>query len=422
MALYRSSKAAPALCFITACLTIYTGARADDGTNLAANEVRNFDAPSSNTAGPNATTKASVKAAGDNSGASSQLSHAWALNSIDGLFVGRVLAAAPFSDSNTPKPDTGSVSSLSAGVNTRLDGNILWLPKDRQSTVEAYQATLNSICNAYIRAVLGDPYYYVLEGKKMPADDPNGDHGINFQSPHSCYELTQADVLQDLVSQLNTAIDKRNNDRASAVPPDPTRKEKHVVLAPGWADTAKATSARLGKAEQPHFSLLQSVGFSLLGNQHSNSFITATNPSKVMKESDEGYGIGINYTALLRKASIIVGYSYERPFKTGMSQQICSPLGTTTSTTCSTAAIGAPVRTTAHIASVESRVLFGDSVFAIGPRVEYDTNSANLGVKLPVYFVPDAKKILTGGFEVGWTKSAGYQGAVVIEKAFSFLD
>jgi hypothetical protein len=45
-----------------------------------------------------------------------------------------------------------------------------------------------------------------------------------------------------------------------------------------------------------------------------------------------------------------------------------------------------------------------------------------LGVKLPVYFVADAKKILTGGLEVGWTKSAGYQGAVVIEKAFSFLD
>lgn len=43
-------------------------------------------------------------------------------------------------------------------------------------------------------------------------------------------------------------------------------------------------------------------------------------------------------------------------------------------------------------------------------------------IKLPVYFVPDAKKILTGGLEVGWTKSAGYQGAVVIEKAFSFLD
>jgi len=307
---------------------------------------------------------------------------------------------------------------LSAGVNTRLDGNILWLPKDKQSTIDAYQATLNGICNNYIRAVLGSPYYYVPSGKQMPADDPNGIYGVNFQSPHSCYELLQPDILPGVVTDLNKALADRNKAHKTAHEPE----ESPIVLPSEWTEIAKATYLKLQNAEQPHFSLLQSVGLSLLGNQHSNSFVLATAPSKVKKESDEGYGLGVNYTALLSKMSIIAGYSYERPFKTGVGQQICSPLGTTTSTTCSTAAIGAPIRTTAHIASLETRVLFGDSAFAIGPRIEYDTTAANLGIKLPVYFVANAKKILTGGFEVGWTKSAGYQGAVVIEKAFSFLD
>jgi hypothetical protein len=399
-------------------------ALADDKTDLAANQVRNFDSPSANTAGANATTKASVKAAGDNSAASSQLSHAWPVQAWDGLFVGRVLAAAPFSDSNAPKPDTGSVSSLSAGVNARLDANFLWLPTDKKTTVDAYQATLNAICNAYIRAVFGPPYYYIPPaGLQLPADDPKGDYVINFQSSHSCYELLQPDVMNDLVTELNAAIDKRNAivDKLNKEHGLAAAKEKVLALPSNWSDIARATYEKLQIAEKPHFSLLQSAGLSFLGNQHTNSFVTTAAPSKITKESDEGYGIGLNYTALLRHMSIIVGYSYERPFMTGKGQQICSPVGTSTSTTCSTAAVGAPVRTTARIASLETRVLFG-SALAIAPRVEYDTVAANLGVKLPLYFVADAKKILTGGLEVGWTKSAGYQGAVVLEKAFSFLD
>jgi hypothetical protein len=36
--------------------------------------------------------------------------------------------------------------------------------------------------------------------------------------------------------------------------------------------------------------------------------------------------------------------------------------------------------------------------------------------------VAKAKSPLNGGIEVGWTRSAGYQGAVMIQKAFSFLE
>lgn len=395
-----------------------TASLADEASDLARNQVQSMDAPSANTAGPNATTKASIKASGDNSGASTQIAHAWGIPSLNGLFVGRLLAAAPFSDSNSPKPDTGSVSSLTAGVNTRLDANFLWLPKSKAETVNAYHTALSDICNSFIRAVLGSPYYFdVPAGERAPLDDPNGTYGVSFQTPHSCYELLQPDVLLDVVAMLNKATVTRNQKHKAAK----EQPENLIVLPSAWTDLAKSTYAKLQKAETPHFSLLQSVGISLLGNQHNNSFVEPDAPTKVMKKSDEGYGVGVNYTALFRSASIIVGYSYERPFKTGMSEQICSPLGATTSTTCSTASVGIPTRTTAHIASLETRILFG-SVLAIGPRIEYDTASANLGIKLPVYFVADSKKILSGGIEVGWTKTAGYQGTVVIEKAFSFLD
>jgi len=117
--------------------------------------------------------------------------------------------------------------------------------------------------------------------------------------------------------------------------------------------------------------------------------------------------------------SIIAGFSYERPFKNGKGQQVCNPIGMSTSTTCSTASVGAPTRIYSRIFSLEGRLLLVGS-FAMGPRVEYDEATSNYGIKLPLYFVPNAKKLLTGGLEFGWTKQNRYQGAIVIQKAFSF--
>jgi len=437
---------------VTFILTIAATARADDGdavstvANVAATQVRAFDGPSTAAAGPSDVSKASVKA-GDSSAAATQITHAWPVQSLDGLIVGRVQAAAPFTDTNTPKPDLGSVSALSAGVNAGLDANYLWVTANEKAPVlKQFQAALDAICNDFVEDALGSPYYFTPIAGRTTDPAPYL-YSAALQGTHSCGELlTQPSAMKDLISQLNDKIktrngerDKRNAERAkrnkdrerrnapktAAEPQEPLEAletpEPELKLVPGWQGRAKAAYEKMNHVESARFSLLQSVGISVVGNQHSYSYVTAAAPSKVLKQSDEGYGIGLNYTALLRSMSIIVGYSYERPFKAGMGQQVCSPIGTSTSTTCSTAAVGAPARTTAHIVSLETRVLFGSSL-AIAPRIEYDTTAANLGVKLPVYFVANASKILTGGLEVGWTKTTGYQGAVVIEKAFSFLD
>jgi len=142
----------------------------------------------------------------------------------------------------------------------------------------------------------------------------------------------------------------------------------------------------------------------------------------MLKKSTEGYGIGVNLQLMLaQKLSLLVEYSYERPFKAGTGQQVCNPIGTTTSTSCTSANVGAPVRTIDHIASFETRVLLTNSL-AIAPQIQYDTTHPNLGLALPLYFVAKPKSTLNGGIEAGWTRSSGYQGAVLIQKAFSFLD
>lgn len=456
----RSRIAATAVIAIATTVATLT-VRADDNptvatvAGIAAGQVRALEGPSTAAAGPSDVSKASVKASGDVSAASTQITHAWPVQSANGLIVGRVQAAAPFSDSSTPKADLGSVSALTAGVNARVDANFLWVTSndENKAVVKRFQDSLDALCDQFIEDVVGSPYYFKpIIGGAAPDPRPiiyaaDQQIPLSGQNSHSCGELlTLPAAMKELLSQFNDAIKKRNEPRTArnkarekenaqrdkrnaALPAGKSLEEKEALeplepelkLLPGWQERATAAFRRMTHVESARFSLLQSVGLSFLGNQHSYSYVTAAAPSKILKQSDEGYGIGLNYTALLTNMSIIIGYSYERPFKAGQGQQICSPVGTSTSTTCSSAAVGAPVRTTAHIASLETRILFGSSL-ALGPRVEYDTVAANLGVKLPVYFVADTDKILTGGIEVGWTKNGGYQGAVVIEKAFSFLD
>jgi hypothetical protein len=75
---------------------------------------------------------------------------------------------------------------------------------------------------------------------------------------------------------------------------------------------------------------------------------------------------------------------------------------------------------TANIVSGELRALVGHDV-AIGPRLEYDANSHNVGVALPVYLRAKSSESFTSGIEVGWTRDGHFQGALVIQKAFSFF-
>jgi hypothetical protein len=385
-----------------------------DGTKA---QLQALDGPSSTSVGPSNQSKVTAQAAGDTSQASTQLTHIWPLQGRNGAITGSVMAAAPFSDSNAPKADLGSVSNLLAGTNARLDGGWLFLPSapegDKADTV---LRDFNHICDDLIEAALGKPYYCNATPDRLQIE-PDARHALALmKNVPGCPDLARGSTFSDLVKQLNADIAARNKTRAPGAAIEPLLK-----LDASWQTAAKAATQLFSQLNAKQPSTLHGISLSLLGNQHSYSYVTKASPATVVKQSTEGYGVGANYTAVFQRMSLIVGYSYERPFKGGQGQQVCTPIGTTTSTTCNTATVGAPVRTTARIVSGEARILLNPDL-ALGPRMEYDTVSANFGIKLPVYFVPDAKKVLTGGLAVGWTKQGRYQGAVVIQKAFSFFN
>ena len=117
----------------------------------------------------------------------------------------------------------------------------------------------------------------------------------------------------------------------------------------------------------------------------------------------------------------IAADSGERPYNAGKREQVCTPIGTSTGTTCSSAAVGAPKLVTANIFSGEVRALVAPKV-AVGPRIEYDATGHNVGISLPIYVRTTTNQFFTGGVEAGWTRDAHFQGAIVFQKAFSFFD
>jgi hypothetical protein len=190
-----------------------------------------------------------------------------------------------------------------------------------------------------------------------------------------------------------------------------------LQLQSDWRQAAQQTKFTMATPSD-NFNLF---GLTVGGNQHNYSYVTTQASSTVVKKNTEGYGIGVSFMQVRSDIPLswIVGYSYEKPYKGGMGDEVCKPIGTSTSTSGSSATVGAPTRGTANITSAEARALVFRQL-AFGPRVEYDVSSHNTGIKLPVYLRTSTAKSVTGGVEVGWTRDGHYQGALVFQQAFSF--
>jgi hypothetical protein len=366
----------------------------DDVVESTRQSIIGASGPSSTSAGPGGANKVSVDASSDKTTASSQLTYDWIAGKA--LLSGNLMGEAPITDNKSNMSnDLGSVSALTAGVNERLS---LWggkLPGGQSAAETKY---LNDNCTAFRKAVLGKDAYAVylnMPGTDLPAI--------------SCADLARnaSSALPDLIKRINAAQKKINKDA-----PD-------LHLQPDWVRAAKEAQFNLDNV--PALNALNLFGVSIVGNQQKYSYVTTAAPSNIVKQNTEGYGIGLSYMRVMPSASLILGYSYERAYMGGKGEQVCKPIGTSSDTTCSSATVGAPTLTTANIVSAEIRFLVA-GMFALGPRVEYDATGHNTGIKLPIYMRTTSAKSFSGGVQIGWTSEAHFQGALVLQKAFSFFD
>jgi hypothetical protein len=100
----------------------------------------------------------------------------------------------------------------------------------------------------------------------------------------------------------------------------------------------------------------------------------------------------------------VISGSYRRQvaYKGGDTVEVCSPVGTTGSSTCSDEVVGAPGdpdRT--NTVSLEVKQFFG-AHFAVAPKINHDFTKSITGIEAPIYLLRDKTGGLTGGVTLGW--------------------
>lgn len=157
-------------------------------------------------------------------------------------------------------------------------------------------------------------------------------------------------------------------------------------------------------------------------NQQQFTFADPATPATILESSKEGYGVSLALTVVGDAFVFGAGYAWERAFKGGKEQQVCSPIGATTSLSCRNAALSAPKAEKNQIAFVEVRYLFqGAAKIAISPRIEYSIEDSNFGIRIPIFLARDTKRVLDGGITTGWTEDDHFGAGIFIGKSFSFF-
>lgn len=99
---------------------------------------------------------------------------------------------------------------------------------------------------------------------------------------------------------------------------------------------------------------------------------------------------------------------YQQDYEDQKSQVIC-PAATGPSAQCLSGALGKPERKEKLLTGLEWRAVHfrGEDRFikmvGISAQVTYDAKNGESGIDVPIYFVPDEKNNLIGGFRFGWT-------------------
>jgi hypothetical protein len=93
-------------------------------------------------------------------------------------------------------------------------------------------------------------------------------------------------------------------------------------------------------------------------------------------------------------------FRHETAFVGGGIENICTPIGGSTSTFCRDIAVGAPERRTTNLLQLEMRNFIGENI-ALAPRVTYETDKRTWSIEAPIY-LRQGDGPFNGGVNLGW--------------------
>lgn len=359
--------------------------------------------------------------------------------------------SAPFDSKKADKVDVGSLSGLTAGTTATLDFALMLWPRSEQS--------MNSKCQELVQQFIPGHDWNTTIGKSGAVGcdrhlfERKNIHkaiaGFNkklaackqcprWSPPDAsrCSTLTHAEsracATKELGDTASCAL-LANTRKEACADCDKTEKECELFADRTEAkldekkfDEVVATHERaLRRLDREAYPGEKWLNVSLKANQQKFTYILESAPTAAQNSQQEGFGASLGYTYLRDVSLWSAGYSHEESYKGGRKTQVCSPIGTTGSTKCSEATIGAPTKEKAELAFIENRRLIASRKFALAPRVEFNFKTSKWAAQVPFYFIPNKDGTqLTGGIAVGYAEGEvdEFGVTIFISKAFSFTD
>jgi hypothetical protein len=411
---------------VALCIAVFgppTADASDVSSAVGKDQAKALDSPDGSSTAINYSPKGVVQAGTDKTTATVTVAKMWSLKDGVNLVNAGFTASSPFDSSKDDVVDVGTLSGLTAGTNARLELGYLHWPHFARSAEDE----MAELCTENVKAL--------YPGAAFSSAGPATVDGLpNLNAPPynmSCFDLLNPDKIDDNVKAINEkAAAAAKAKKAPAPAPGPCPAPAPVpCLAPVEIAAATSAKATAGKA-YPQLLQITSSGFATAwgvtlaatGNRQKFTFASMATPTKTTDEVDFGRGVSLTVVIVKSSAVFSAGAFYERSYKGAKEMQICSPIGTTGSSQCSTGALQAPKESTDKLLFVELRSAIERSGnLAISPRVEYKTTTSDVGIKLPIYFIPNDKRLLDGGISLGWTKEDHFTAGVFVGKAFSFF-
>jgi len=369
--------------------------------------------------------------------------------------------SAPFDSKKADKVDVGSLSGLTAGTTGSLDVSFLFWPIPANGD----GINLVSLCDKLLQQLIPGYGWSDVSGAGFTCDhrlltqarlvevtkklnermnELRGEckkcgEGTNAKPSH-CSVLTRALIdacgNPDASTEAVCAFTRVNRDEACEQCDkiksscSGLRERREATLADNAKEILAKQRREIARADRAAFPAQHGLNMNLKGNRQDFKYVLPDTPTADATDVEkQGVGVSLAYSHLSASSLWSAGYSHEKSFKASDTIQVCSPLGTTASTTCKEAVIGAPKEKTAELAFIENRRLLVAGRFAVARRFEYDLKKSDWALSMPLYFLanPNAKNALTGGVALGYSKSGdkdknGARVAVFISKAFSLFD
>lgn len=359
--------------------------------------------------------------------------------------------SAPFDSKKADKADVGSLSGLTAGTTATLDFALVIWPRSGKS--------MESKCQDYVtqfvpghdwKTTIGksglvgcDRHLFERENIDKAIDGFNEKLAACKKCPRwsppdasRCSSLANAESRACATDELRvTAACVLLASTRKEACTDCDNAEKECELLAGKTE-AKLDEDEFNKVVADHKREIRRLdreaypgekwlNVSLKANQQNFTYVLQSAPTAALDSQEEGFGASLGYTYLRDVRLWSAGYSHEESYKGGRKTQICSPIGTTGSTSCSEAIIGAPTKEKAELAFIEHRRLIAGRKFALAPRVEFDFKTSKWAAQVPFYFIPSKDGTqLTGGIAIGYSEGDDdeFGATIFISKAFSFTD